>query len=168
MGSEGLSAALQLPTASALRQLAEQKRSCWGLIHIMPTEESSTPPTIMVVEPDVIVRMVIADYLRQCGYKVIEGRDAEDVLAILNADLKVGTIFAEVALPGPIDGFSLAKRIRETRPEIDVLLTSGIRASADKAADLCDEGPLQKPYTPEEVLRRINILREQRKRSLQF
>jgi hypothetical protein len=48
-------------------------------------------------------------------------------------------------------------------PSIDVILTSGVAKAAEKAGDLCDEGPLEKPYHPQEVVRRINILRERRR-----
>jgi CheY-like chemotaxis protein len=40
--------------------------------------------------------MVIADYLRDCGYKVVEGVDADDVLAALEAGRKIDVILAEV------------------------------------------------------------------------
>jgi DNA-binding response OmpR family regulator len=44
-----------------------------------------------------------------------------------------------------------------------VILTAGIAKAAEQAADLCDEGPLEKPYHPQEVVRRINILLERRR-----
>lgn len=125
--------------------------------------QESGSSTIMVVEPDVVARAVIAGYLRECGYRVLEGVTAEDVLAVLEAGESVDIIFSEVKLSGELDGFGLAKRIRETRPEIDVLLTSGVAKAAEKAGDLCDEGPLEKPYHPQEVLRRIQSLRERRR-----
>jgi CheY-like chemotaxis protein len=53
-----------------------------------------------VVEPDILVRMVIADYLRDCGYKVVEGTNADDVLAVLGAGRKINIILAEVQLAG--------------------------------------------------------------------
>lgn len=117
----------------------------------------------MVVEPDVLARSVIAEYLRECGYRVLEGANADDVLAVLKAGESLDIIFSEVRLSGELDGFGLAKFIRETHPEIDVLLTSGVAKAAEKAGDLCDEGPLEKPYHPHEVVRRINILRERRR-----
>jgi CheY-like chemotaxis protein len=121
---------------------------------------------IIVVEPDILARMVIADYLRDCGYKVVEGVDADDVLAVLEAGRKIDVIMAEVRLAGSLDGFGLARQIREDHPEIDVILTSGVARAADKAGDLCDDGPLEKPYHPQEVVRRINLLRERRRTSL--
>jgi hypothetical protein len=42
-------------------------------------------------------------------------------------------------------------------------LTSGSARAADKASDLCDDGPLEKPYHPQEVARRIKLLQERRR-----
>jgi len=121
--------------------------------------DATTPSTVLVVEPDILVRMVIADYLRDCGYKVLEGVTADDVLVVLGAGQRIDVIFAEVQLSGSMDGFGLARWVRQNHPGIDVILTSGIAKTAEKAGDLCDDGPLEKPYHPQEVVRRINILR---------
>jgi DNA-binding response OmpR family regulator len=121
--------------------------------------------TIMVVEPDILARMAIADYLRSCGYRVIEGATAEDVLVVLRSGAKVDVILAEVNLPGDRNGFVLAKQVAEAHADIDVILTAGAGKAADKAGELCDEGPLEKPYHPQDVLRRINLLRERRRKS---
>src|SRR4051812_24306314 len=111
--------------------------------------------TVMVIEPDILARMVLADYLRNCGYKVIEGAVADDVFAVLNAGGAIDTIFSEVELPGDLDGFGLASRIRESHPQIDVVLSRGTANAAEKAGALCEDGPLEKPYHPQEVVRQI-------------
>jgi DNA-binding response OmpR family regulator len=120
-------------------------------------------PTIMIVEPDIHVRVVVADYLRDCGYKVIEGKKAEDVHKMLAAGEAIDIVITEIELPGDVDGFTLARDVRQLRPSIDIILSSGAAKTADKAGSLCDEGPLEKPYHPEDLLRRIKILRGQRK-----
>jgi CheY-like chemotaxis protein len=130
-----------------------------------PSSGDAASTTILVVEPDILVRMVVAEYLRDCGYKVIEGVSADDALAVLQAGRKIDLILAEVQLVGRMDGFELAREIRENHPGIDVILTTGAPRAADKAGDLCDDGPLEKPYEPQEVVRRIKILRERRRRS---
>lgn len=117
-------------------------------------------PVVMVIEPEVLVRMSIADFLRECGYKVIEGVMAEDVETVLHSNVPLNVVFAEVKLPGKIDGFALARTLRQTHPHIDVILTSGIAAAAEKSKDLCEEGPMKKPYRAEDVLARIRQLLE--------
>jgi DNA-binding response OmpR family regulator len=133
----------------------------------MPEDDSKIPlSTILVVEPDILVRMTIADYLRTCGYKVIEAVTADDVAIVLGTQQKVDVVFAEVQLGGSMDGFGLAQWVREKHPGVDVILTSGIAKAAEQAADLCDEGPLEKPYDPQKVVHRINILLERRRTAL--
>jgi DNA-binding response OmpR family regulator len=123
----------------------------------------AAPSTILVAEPDILVRMTIADYLRDCGYKVFEAGTADDVVTVLRSQQKIDVIFAEVQLGGSMDGFALAQWVREKHPGIDVVLTTGVAPAAEKAGDLCDEGPLEKPYHPQEVVRRINLLLERRR-----
>ena len=132
----------------------------------MPTENHSSgemsPRTILVVEPDILVRMTIADYLRDCGYKVVEAVTADDVMIVLGSQQAVDIVFAEVQLGG-MDGFGLAQWVRRTHPGTDVILTSGVGGATEKAGDLCEEGPLHKPYEPQDVARRINLLLERRR-----
>ena len=125
--------------------------------------DSAPPSTILVAEPDILVRMVIASYLRDCGYTVFEGVSAADVIAVLGSGKKIDVVLAEVQLCGEMDGFGLARCVREQYPDVDVILTTGARRAADKASDLCEDGPLEKPYHPQEIARRINLLRERRR-----
>jgi CheY-like chemotaxis protein len=79
---------------------------------VEPSSGDAALPTILVVEPDILVRMVIADYLRDCGYKVVEGVNADEALAVLEAGKKIDIILAEVRIAGSVDGFGLARQIR--------------------------------------------------------
>src|ERR1700748_2664527 len=89
--------------------------------------------TIIVVEPDAVVRMVIAKFLRECGFRVIEGTEAGDVWAALDNGVEIDVVFAEVRLAGKTDGFSLASLLRQKHPEIDVILTSSPDSAAEKS-----------------------------------
>jgi DNA-binding response OmpR family regulator len=120
-------------------------------------------PVVMVIEPEVLVRMSIAEFLRECGYKVIEGVMGEDVQTVLHSNVPLDIVFAEVKLPGATDGFALARTLRQTHPHIDVILTSGVTAAAEKSKDLCEEGPMKKPYRAEDVVARIRKLLEHRR-----
>jgi DNA-binding response OmpR family regulator len=127
------------------------------------TVPADAKPVVMVVEPEVLIRMSIADFLRECGYKVIEGVTAEDVETVLHSDVPLNVVFAEVKLRGKIDGFTLARTLRQTHPHLDVILTSGVSAAAEKSADLCEEGPMKKPYRAADVATRIQKLLERRR-----
>lgn len=128
----------------------------------LPPEHSQT---ILVLEPDVLVRMVIADYLRECGYKVVECANADDVLTLLGSGIGIDIVISGAQSPDGTAGFSLAHRIRVSNPRVQVILTSSIESAASKAVDVCKKGPLTKPYHPHEVVRRIQLLRERNRTS---
>jgi len=130
---------------------------------VITNQAPVTRNTVLVIEPDILVRMAIAEYLHGCGYKVLEGATAADVITVLGSEQKIDVIFAEVQLHDGMNGFSLAQWVRQNHAGVDVILTSGKVKAAEKAADLCDEGPMEKPYHPQEVVRRINILLERRR-----
>lgn len=131
-----------------------------------PNEAGDERPVVLVVEDEVLIRMVVAEYLRDCGYLVIEAGSAHEALALFKADVEVDVVFSDIQMPGPMDGFGLAQWVRQNRPGVEVILTSGAASAADRAADLCEEGPLlQKPYESDEVDRRIKQLLAARDRN---
>ena len=115
---------------------------------------------VMIIEPEVLVRMVVAEYLRDCGYTVIEGMAAKDLWTVLDSGHRLDVVVAEM---GAVDGFSFAKRVRQTHPDIDVILTSGITGAAHESHELCKEGPIKQPYHPRDVEARIRVLLERRR-----
>lgn len=125
-------------------------------------DHSSQPekaPTILVVEDEVLIRMVIGDYLRDCGYRVIEAGDGAEAVEVLKTETRVDVVFTDVHMPGGVNGFGLAQWVRRERPKVRVVLTSGITNAAREAGDLCQDGPLvDKPYDPVDVERRIKVL----------
>jgi CheY-like chemotaxis protein len=124
-----------------------------------PTDARGAAKTIVVVEDEVLVRLEIADYLRDCGYQVIEANNADEALEVLRSDTAVDLVFSDIQMPGSMDGFGLARWIREHQPGTRVILTSGIVKSAEAARDLCEDGPMmQKPYHHNQVVQRIRAL----------
>ena len=120
-------------------------------------EPSTSAETILVVDDEVLVRSAIADYLRGCGYKVVEAADSEEALTLLGADsIRVDIVLSAVAMRSGMDGFGLFRWIREHRPEVDIVLAGTPARAAEAAAELCDSGPtLARPYDPQVVLDRI-------------
>jgi CheY-like chemotaxis protein len=120
-----------------------------------PQRESASE-TILIVEDEVLIRFDVADYLRGCGYRVIEAGNASEAMAILQSGHRIDLVFTDVQLPGSMDGFALARWVRMHQPEIKVILTSGAARSAQVAGHLCEDGPLEKkPYEPQQLLERI-------------
>lgn len=127
---------------------------------------SETRATILIVEDEVLVRWAIADYLQDCGFKVLTASSAEEAIeALRQYALEIEIVFSDIRMPGSMDGFGLAGWIGEHRPEIAVILTSGHAQRSDAAHELCEQTGeiLRKPYDYEAVLARIEGALQQRR-----
>jgi CheY-like chemotaxis protein len=127
------------------------------------TGNAGATGSVMVVEPDVLVRMTITDYLRECGYRVVEAITGEEALGILAAGVQVETVLSAVKLQGALDGFALAQRIRSGFSKVEIILTTGVSMTAKKAGELCEQGPLDKPYHPDLIVERLKLLFQTRR-----
>ena len=117
------------------------------------------PPTVLVVVDEVLVRLALSDYLRECGYNVVETSDAQEAIEVMTSDVAVDVAFSDIVMPGSLDGFGLAQWMRRERPDIKVALSSGVARSAKAAGELCEHGPmLAKPYEHADLERRIRAL----------
>jgi CheY-like chemotaxis protein len=121
--------------------------------------EHSSLHTVLVVEDELMVRMPIVEYLRDCGYHVLEAGDASEAIAATDTDAPVNLVFTDVRMPGKMDGFGLADWFRSHHPEVPVLVTSGysggrgLAAGSPNASDF-----IEKPYSQKQVERRIAAL----------
>ena len=128
------------------------------------TDKPTLQETILLVEDEVLVRMPIAQYLRDCGYKVVEAVNADEAMTVLmHKETVVDIVFSDIEMPGAIDGFGLAKWIREHRAGLDVLLAGTVPRAVDNAKELCEEGPVPKPYDAQIVHNHIKRLLAARK-----
>ena len=127
------------------------------------TAEVKNSSTVLLVDDDVIGRHLLSEYLRHCGYMVIEAATADEALVVLQSkDVLVHVVLSGVEMRGDAGGFDLAKWVRTNRQNIDVILAATLNRAADVAGDLCEEGPLSKPYEPQVVVDRIKRLRAAR------
>jgi len=121
-----------------------------------PGQEAATQATILVVEDEVLVRMFIAEQLREAGYCVIEAADAREAMEVLrHHGVYVKLVFSDVQMPGFMDGLALAKTIRSEYPLIKVVLTSGHLSHVDWAAH---DGFFPKPYRADKIIRHVKAL----------
>ena len=124
-----------------------------------PVAQLDTPPkSILVVEDEVLLRFVIADYLRDCGYQVIEANDASEAVALLTLE-PPDLVFSDVRMPGEMDGLGLARWVRTNRPGLPVILTSGDVQTADLGEELCEIGPVErKPNSTASLVTRMQTI----------
>lgn len=118
-----------------------------------PQPDPATAATILIVEDDVLVRIAAANYLRGCGFAVLEAVDADQAEALLRSAPSIRAVFSDVKLPGPRSGLDLTLLIEQDYPDMKVLLTSGIVRAEE--AGIVNAPLIRKPYFLFEVERRI-------------
>lgn len=123
--------------------------------------------SVLIVDSDILVRHALADYLRHCGYKVVEvGNSDEALIAMQATELSIDIVICDVGVKGSLSGFALASWVRHHKPELEIRLAGSLDAAAGTAADLCESGPqLARPYDPQGVVDYIKKLRGARQRS---
>lgn len=105
----------------------------------MPRKSArKTDRTVLLVESDVIVRLGLADYLRTCGWTVLEAASAEEARAILVAGPPLAVLISDAELAGEDSGFALATWVRRHRPNVRVILAAALATKTAAVAGLCD------------------------------
>ena len=118
-------------------------------------QSASNRPVVLIVEDESLLRMDAADMIAAAGFEVVEARDADEAIEILEArDITV--VFTDIQMPGSMDGLKLARAVRGRWPPIKIVATSG-RVHVSET-DLPEGGRfLPKPYSPGQV---TGVLRE--------
>ena len=113
---------------------------------------------ILVVEDEPAVRAMVVRTLSQAGYEVREAASATEAHSIWEREIEhVVLVVADVVMPGGVSGHQIAERMRRRKPGLHVLYVSGyadeaMREELGKSALF-----LEKPFTPDELLRRVRL-----------
>ncbi|MGO8954587.1 MAG: response regulator [Rhodomicrobium sp.] len=112
--------------------------------------------TILVVEDETLILMMIADHLRDAGLTVIEAKHAGEALAILSKSAAIDFVITDVRMPGGLDGLALAKCVKQQKTTIPVIVVSGdlSHAPSQEIANAF----FSKPYDLNVVLTRVKEL----------
>ncbi len=81
--------------------------------------------TILVVDDEPLVRMLMAEDLREAGYHILEAGNGPDALRILQSGVRIDMLVSDVGLPGGMNGRQVADAARITRPNLKVLFVTG-------------------------------------------
>jgi len=124
---------------------------------LRPATRLSGTETVLLVEDEPQVRTVARAILEAQGYRVLEAGSAEAALILSrehSGDIQL--LFTDLVMPG-LGGRALAERLLESRPALRVLYSSGYTERAIVHHGVLDDGLelLQKPFTPESLLRKV-------------
>jgi DNA-binding response OmpR family regulator len=116
-------------------------------------------PCVLIVDADILVRHPLAEYLRECGYRVVQASNTDEARALFTRSRRrraIDVVLADVNAPGAENALVLTTWIRANHMRIQVILAGTVDAAAERAGDLCEDGPtLSKPYHPQLLLDRI-------------
>jgi DNA-binding response OmpR family regulator len=119
--------------------------------------------TILILEPNLLIRHPLAEYLRQCGYRVVEAATGAETRRLLDSGTH-GVDIVLAALDTPDEsGFAIAAWLRQAHPTVEVILAGTVERAAEKAGDLCEQGPVvAKPYDHQLLLQQLRRQRAPR------
>ena len=116
--------------------------------------------TVLVVDDEAAIRMLVAELLDELGYAVLEAADGAGGLKALQSGAAIDLLVTDVGLPGGVTGRQLADAARALRPALRVLFITGYAAGTPLLSD--DSGPgarvLTKPFTLDELAAQIGEL----------
>jgi PAS domain S-box-containing protein len=118
--------------------------------------------TVLVVDDEPTVRMLVTEVLTDLGYTAVEAADGAAGLKVLNSDLRIDLLITDVGLPGGMNGRQVADAARNVRPELKVLFITGYAENAVLSHGHLDPGMhvLTKPFAMDALATRIRQLIE--------
>ncbi|MBB5696333.1 PAS domain S-box protein [Muricoccus pecuniae] len=116
--------------------------------------------TVLVVDDEPTVRMLVTEVLADLGYTAIEAADGPAALRVLQSDVRLDLLVTDVGLPGGMNGREVADAARVSRPGLKVLFITGYAENAVLSHGHLDPGMhiLTKPFPMETLATRIREL----------
>ena len=122
------------------------------------TARAKNGRTVLVVDDEPTVRMLVVEVLSELGHMAIEAADAAQGLRMLEGAARVDLLISDVGLPGGMNGRQLADAARALRPSLKVLFITGYAEHAAIGAGQleADMHVLTKPFLVDELSRRVS------------
>ena len=151
---QGTTVCLYLPRHHALENVVEE-----------PAELADAPraeqgQTVLVVDDEPTVRMLVTEVLQDHGYIALEAADGAAGLAILRSDARIDLLVSDVGMPGGMNGRQMADAALLKRPKLKVLFITGFAETAIISHGHLAPGMhvMMKPFTLEALASRIKDL----------
>jgi DNA-binding response OmpR family regulator len=125
----------------------------------MAKAQQQEPNLVLLVEEETHERIYIAGHLAEAGYEVLEAEDSDTALNLIENQPGVRAIVTDAHVPGRIDGFELARIVRERWPGMAVVMMSG---HSDASSGPLPEGSefVAKPYLTSRLVPALQALLE--------
>jgi len=116
--------------------------------------------TVLVVDDDAAVRMLVAEVLDEAGYKAFGAANGAEALAVLRSPARLNLLVTDVGLPGGMNGRQVADAARELRPGLRVLFITGYAETAVLSQGQMEPGMhiMTKPFALKDMAARVTAI----------
>ena len=151
---QGTTVCLYLP-----RHATEADAAATGA-NAQPAPAATQGETVLVVDDEATIRMLVCDVLEELGYATVEAEDGAAGLEVLRSNQRIDLLVTDVGLPGGMNGRQVADAGRALRPGLNVLFITGYAETAALGGTQLGEGMqvLTKPFAMDELGRRVREL----------
>jgi CheY-like chemotaxis protein len=111
----------------------------------------TTAPSILVVEDEFLIRMMLVETLADEGFRVIEAGATDEALDLLRDHASVSLMITDLTLPGTMDGLELARQVRNLRAELPIIYVTGRPDGIDPGLLQPHDRVIAKPYLPSQI-----------------
>ena len=131
-----------------------------GLPDLASAPRAEQGETVLIVDDEPSIRMLVTEVLEDLGYTAIEAADASSGLKVLQSDVRMDLLVTDVGLPGGMNGRQMADAGRVNRPGLKVLFITGYAENAAVGNGHLEPGMavLTKPFVMEALATRIKDL----------
>jgi len=116
--------------------------------------------SVLVVDDEPTIRMLIGDALSELGYRAIEVGDVRSGLSVLESDAQIDLLITDIGLPGGVTGKQMADLARRRRPDLKVLFITGYAENVAISNESLEPGMhiLSKPFAMDRLTARIRSI----------
>jgi PAS domain S-box-containing protein len=120
MLERGTTVSIYLPRYAGVREAQTETQATAAIV-----PQDASRATILVVDDEDAIRMLLTEVLEEAGYRVLEAADATSARSLIESDAPLDLLVTDIGLPGNLDGHALAKIARERRAALPVLFITG-------------------------------------------
>ena len=124
------------------------------------TPRAAAGETVLIIDDEPTVRMLVTEVLEGLGYAAIEAADGVSGLRVLQSDVRIDLLITDVGLPGGMNGRQMAEVARQSRPKLRVLFITGYAENAAIGHGHLEPGMhvLTKPFSIEALAGRVKSI----------
>lgn len=116
--------------------------------------------TFLVVDDEPFILEYVRQVLSHLGQRVLTARDGDEAWSVFERQRNsIDFLLTDIIMPGSIDGFALAERVRRARPSLPILFITGALPDDDpRTLDLLERRLLlKKPFFPEDLVTFLQV-----------